>query len=417
MPANFKETFNRILFNEATGGVIMLILAVVAMVLVNTSYHLDYNAWLNTKAGVVFGGFELVKPVLLWINDGLITIFFFYIGLELKHEFIEGHLSKPSNIVLPAIAAFGGILCPSIIFILFNTHDAYALRGWAIPTATDAAFAVALVLMLGKRVPDSLRIFLLSLAIFDDIGAIVIIALFYTSELSVLALSCAGIAIVLMLILNLCGYASRMLYYVLGLILWLSILKSGVHATLAGIITAFFIPMKKRDGTPLVTEIFDNIKHWVALVILPIFVFANAGVSLTNINFGSFFSSVSLGIFCGLFIGKQLGVFTFAYLTIRTGLAGMPKDATFRQLYGVSILTGIGFTMSMFIDGLAFTASHIFDYIDSLAIMLGSLASGVVGYIYLRFLAHRSGIMDLILNRSPRLRRVLLPAPPADKGV
>ncbi|SPT68137.1 Sodium/proton antiporter nhaA [Anaerobiospirillum thomasii] len=388
MKHKIRNTIHDITHHDATAGIIMIFLTIIALLYQNSTYGVDYRQWLDTHAGFIFGSFELVKPILLWINDGFITIFFFAIGLELKHEFMEGHLSKLSNVTLPALAALGGIVFPALTFCAFNVGDDYALRGWAIPAATDAAFSVAILLMLGSRVPPSLKIFLLSLAIFDDIGAIIVIALFYTSELSVLALSSACIAIFVLALLNFMSVQRKSLYYIVGAILWFSILKSGVHATLAGIITAFFIPLKRNDGTPLVNEIYDHSKMWISVFILPLFAFANAGVDLSGVSVESLFSGVSLGIFLGLFVGKQLGVFIVCYICIKLKLASMPKDATLSQLYGVAILTGIGFTMSMFVDGLAYGGSDIYAYTDSLAIILGSTLSGIIGYLFLRFYPH-----------------------------
>ena len=387
MQHRIRNRINELAHHDATGGMIMLVLTIVALIYQNSPYAIDYRDWLNTKAGLVFGGFELVKPVILWINDGLITIFFFTIGLELKHEFMEGHLSKPSNVVLPGLAALGGVVMPALLFTACNWGDSYGLRGWAIPTATDAAFSVAILLMLGKRVPASLKIFLLSLAIFDDIGAIVIIACFYTSQLSWLALSFAGLSILGLIFLNFMGVTRKTFYYFFGALLWFSILKSGVHATLAGIITAFFIPLKKHDGSPLVMEIYNHSKIYIALFILPVFAFANAGIDLSGIDLSTALSGVPLGIFLGLFVGKQLGVFIMTFICIKSGLTPMPLGANWRQIYGVSILTGIGFTMSLFVDGLAYWGSPVFNYADSLAILVGSLLSGVVGYLFLRFFA------------------------------
>ena len=387
MQHKIRNKINDIAHHDATGGIIMLLLTIIALAYQNSPYGFDYRDWLNTKAGLTFGSFALIKPVILWINDGLITIFFFSIGLELKHEFMEGQLSKLSNVCLPGLAALGGIIVPSGIFALCNLDDPYALRGWAIPSATDAAFSVAILLMLGKRVPSSLKIFLLSLAIFDDIGAIVIIAIFYTSQLSILALSFAGLAILGLIFLNFMGVTRKSFYYIFGFLLWFSILKSGVHATLAGIITAFFIRLKNHDGSPLVMEIYNNLKLYIGVFILPIFAFANAGIDLSGITKEFLFSGVSLGIFLGLFVGKQIGVFLMTYLCIKFGFATMPQGANWRQIYGVCILTGIGFTMSLFVDGLAYWGTPIFGYADSLAILLGSTASGVIGYLFLRFFA------------------------------
>lgn len=380
--------------NDATGGVIMMFCTVLALVLQNGSYSTSYRHWLEMSAGVMFGDFSLIKPLLLWINDGLITIFFFSIGLELKIEFIKGHLSDRRNIILPSLGAFAGIVFPSLFFIAFNYDNAFAMRGWAIPTSTDTAFSLALLLLLGSRVPASLKIFLLSMAIFDDIGAILVIALFYTSELSGPALILAAFALMCLLTLNYFGASRHMFYVFFGVIMWFAILKSGVHATLAGIITAFCIPMKNADDQPMVEPIYHSLKMWVALVVLPIFTIANAGVDLSMIDLNGLFSPVSLGIFTGLFFGKQIGIFLVIWLCIKLRVVKMPVDATYPQIYGVCILTGIGFSMSMFIDTLAYQGSNVFEYADSLAILLASLCSGVFGYCYLRFFACRTKAIE-----------------------
>ncbi len=394
MQNRVRDKISTILNHEATSGIIMLAFTVLALFYQNSSLSFNYREWLNTQAGFIFGTRELIKPVILWINDGLITVFFFSIGLELKHEILEGHLSKPANITLPALAALGGILMPALVFFLCNFNDPYALRGWAIPTATDTAFSIAIILMLGKRVPASLRIFLLTLAIFDDVGAIMVIAIFYTSELSTTAFVFAGLAILGLAILNFMNVTRKSLYYVLGIFLWLFILKSGVHATLAGIITACFIPLKYRDGNHLLMEIFHHSKLYISILILPLFAFANAGIDLSKITASLLFSGVPIGIFLGLVIGKQLGIFGMAYFCVRFKLSPMPHGATLKQLYGVCILTGIGFTMSLFIDGLAYWSSDLYGYADLLAILLASLVSGTSGYIYLRFFAGSSDPAD-----------------------
>lgn len=393
--------------NDATGGVIMMFCTVLALVLQNGSYSTSYRHWLEMSAGVMFGDFSLIKPLLLWINDGLITIFFFSIGLELKIEFIKGHLSDRRNIILPSLGAFAGIVFPSLFFIAFNYDNAFAMRGWAIPTSTDTAFSLALLLLLGSRVPASLKIFLLSMAIFDDIGAILVIALFYTSELSGPALILAAFALMCLLTLNYFGASRHMFYVFFGVIMWFAILKSGVHATLAGIITAFCIPMKNADDQPMVEPIYHSLKMWVALVVLPIFTIANAGVDLSMIDLNGLFSPVSLGIFTGLFFGKQIGIFLVIWLCIKLRVVKMPVDATYPQIYGVCILTGIGFSMSMFIDTLAYQGSNVFEYADSLAILLASLCSGVFGYCFLRFFACRTKAIEY---------RPWLPAPHGYRG-
>lgn len=376
-----------LLHNEAFGGILLIVCTALALLIQNGPYSSHYRAFLNLDVGFNIGNFVLNKPFLLWVNDGLISIFFFAIGLELKKEFTQGDFKNPKNITLPFIAALGGIIVPALIFAFINFNDSYVLKGWAIPTATDTAFALAILIMCGKHIPSSLKVFLLSLAIFDDVGAILIIALFYTTKLSLAALIVASIAILLMLLLNIFGIAKKSFYFICSVILWVSVLKSGVHATLAGIITAFLIPMNTKEGNPFLEEIHESLRFWITFVILPLFAFANAGVNLSRITPEMLFSGVSIGIFLGLFIGKQIGVFSFAYLAIKLKLAKLPQKANFKQLYGVCILTGIGFTMSLFIDGLAYEVSDIFDYADNLSILLASFCSGICGFFFLRFFA------------------------------
>lgn len=374
--------------NEAFGGFLLIFFTFLALWVENGPYSGAYKNFLSAPVGFKAGSFELFKPFLLWINDGLISIFFFAIGLELKKEFTQGEFKNPKNIVLPFFAALGGIIVPALLFALVNFNDSYTLQGWAIPTATDTAFALAILMLCGKALPSSLKIFLLSLAIFDDVGAILIIALFYTSELSGIALIISALCIVVLFILNFLKVARKSFYIIVGFILWISVLKSGVHATLAGIITAFFIPLKTKDGHELLEEIYEGLKFWLSFVILPLFAFANAGVNLSRIDLSALFSGVSVGIFLGLFVGKQVGVFAFSYLAIRLKLANLPQGANYKQLYGVCILTGIGFTMSLFIDGLAYQVADTFHYADNFAILLASFCSAIMGFVYLRFFAN-----------------------------
>ena len=373
--------------NEAFGGILLIVFTLLALWVENGIFQGFYKEFLNLPVGFVIGTFELIKPFLLWINDGLIAIFFFSIGLELKKEFTQGDFKDPKNITLPLFGALGGILVPALIFTLINLGDTTNLHGWAIPTATDTAFALAILIMVGKHLPPSLKIFLLSLAIFDDVGAILIIAVFYTSKLSFAALITAGLVILVLLVLNLLNVTKKSLYFICSLVLWLSVLKSGVHATLAGLITAFFIPLNDKEGEPFLEGIYESLKFWLAFVILPLFAFANAGVNLSQLDLSSILHPVSLGIFFGLLIGKQAGVFLFSWLSIKVGLTKLPEGANFKQLYGVCILTGIGFTMSLFIDGLAFEAADTFNYADNLAILMASFCSGIIGFIYLKFFA------------------------------
>ncbi|EAK5560457.1 Na+/H+ antiporter NhaA [Campylobacter upsaliensis] len=381
------ERLKNFVHNEAFGGVLLIICTIFALLVQNSSLSDHYRELLNLNMGFVAGEFRLEKPFLLWVNDGLISIFFFAIGLELKKELMQGAFKEVRSIILPFAAALGGIIVPASIFALVNVGDAYTLKGWAIPTATDTAFALAILMMCGRHIPSSLKIFLLSLAIFDDVGAILIIAIFYTSKLSIVAFIVASCAILALLILNLLGITRKSFYFICSLILWVSVLKSGVHATLAGLITAFFIPVFTKDGKPFLKEIDESLKFWLVFVILPLFAFANAGVNLANIDLKSIFSGASVGIFLGLFVGKQVGVFLFSYLAIKSGLARLPEGANFKQLYGVCILTGIGFTMSLFIDGLAYEVSDIFNYADNLSILVASFCSGILGFVYLKFFA------------------------------
>lgn len=401
------RSFDKITHSDAAGGIVMLLCIVLALILQNGSYSTSYRHWLDTTAGIVFGDFTLMKPLLLWINDGLITIFFFSIGLQLKIEFVEGHLSDPRNILLPSIAAIAGIFTPALIFILFNYHDEFAMRGWAIPTSTDTAFAVALIMLLGKRVPNSLKILLLSISVFDDMGAMAVVTIFYNSGLDVYALIPAAVSIVGLMILNFFGVGRKSLYIALGAIIWFSILKSGVHATIAGIITAFSMPMRDRSGAPVVQEVSDNIGLWVSFLILPLFTLANAGVDLGNINLSTMFSNVSLGIILALIIGKPLGIFTVIYLASRYNLVQLPSDVNTKQIYGMSLLTGIGFSMAMFYDSLAYEGSSIYGYADSLAILIGATFSGIHGYCYLRFFACKTALIEY---------RPWLPAPTGYHG-
>ncbi|MDL0110312.1 Na+/H+ antiporter NhaA [Campylobacter felis] len=379
------ERLKNFVYNEAFGGVLLIICTVFALLVQNSFLSDHYRELLNLNMGFVAGEFRLEKPFLLWVNDGLISIFFFAIGLELKKELMQGAFKEVRSIILPFAAALGGIIVPASIFALVNVGDAYTLKGWAIPTATDTAFALAILMMCGKHIPSSLKIFLLSLAIFDDVGAILIIAIFYTSKLSIVAFIVASCAILALLTLNLLGITRKSFYFICSLILWVSVLKSGVHATLAGLITAFFIPVLTKDGKPFLKEIDESLKFWLVFVILPLFAFANAGVNLANIDLKSILSGASVGIFLGLFVGKQVGVFAFSYLAIKSGLARLPEGANFKQLYGICILTGIGFTMSLFIDGLAYEVSDIFNYADNLSILVASFCSGILGFVYLKF--------------------------------
>ena len=382
---NFLEEFIK---KESSAGITLIFVTILALLLKNSPLSELYNLFLHTPVEIRFGALHIDKPLYLWINDGLMAIFFLLIGLEVKREFIEGHLSDMSQVALPAIAAVGGMVVPALFYVYFNQDQPLAMQGWAIPTATDIAFALGVLSLLGNRVPVSLKVFLLALAIIDDLGAIVIIALFYTVDLSTLSIIIAFLCIVVLIIMNRQGVVKKAAYFIVGTILWVSVLKSGVHATLAGVALAFTIPLKSKDKDGNESSISKEIEHdlhfWVAFFVLPMFAFVNAGVDLREVSFESLLGPVPLGIATGLFLGKQIGVFGFSFIAIKLKLAKMPAHSTWLQLYGVSILTGIGFTMSLFVDSLAFKDDTLYEYADRLAILAASFLSGIVGYLLLR---------------------------------
>jgi len=383
---------------ESASGLILIVATVVALIFANTPLDHIYELFLSTQVGVQVGALEISKPLLLWINDGLMAVFFFLIGLELKRELIEGELSDPKQIVMPAAGAIGGMLIPALVYVFFNQGDDVALAGWAIPAATDIAFALGILAMLGNRVPVALKVFLVSLAIIDDIGAIIIIALFYTSELAVESLVVAAFAVAMLAFLNFRGVVKIVPYILVGLVLWVSVLKSGVHATLAGVVLAFFIPLKikNENGKSPAKELEHDLHSSVAFVIVPIFAFANAGVDLRGMSLERFLDPVPIGIALGLFAGKQIGVFGFAWLVIKLGWAKLPNNVNWKQLYGVATLCGVGFTMSLFIGSLAFEQTgenNLFD--DRLGILFGSFMSAVVGYLVLNKTLPKTPAQDL----------------------
>jgi len=373
---------------ESSAGILLIFVTISALFLQNSFLSHFYTSFLHTPVEIRFGELQIAKPLLLWVNDGLMAIFFFLIGLEVKREVMQGHLSSLKQVTLPAIAALGGMMIPALIFIAFNKGESFAMNGWAIPTATDIAFALGILSLLGSRVPPSLKIFLLALAIIDDLGAIVIIALFYTSDLSTLSISIAGVSLVILFIMNRMKVAIKSAYIIVGIVLWVSVLKSGVHATLAGVALAFMIPLsstdKQGESFSMLKEMEQDLHRWVIFVILPLFAFVNAGIDLKGLAPSQLLDPVPFGIMFGLFLGKQIGVFGFSWLAIKTGIASLPKESNWLLLYGVSVLTGIGFTMSLFIDSLAYNDTQIYNYADKLAVLLGSLFSAVIGYIILR---------------------------------
>jgi NhaA family Na+:H+ antiporter len=383
-----KATIKNFLQMESAAGIILMFAAALALIAANSPLSSYYDLFLNTPVEVRIGGFEIAKPLLLWVNDGLMAVFFFLVGLEVKREILEGELSRPSNVMLPAIGAVGGIVAPVGVYIFFNYGDAIAMRGWAIPAATDIAFALGILMMLGSRVPVALKVFLVSLAIFDDLGAIVIIAIFYSTNLSMFALTIASMCLLLLGYMNWRHVSSVAAYVLVGVVMWAAVLKSGVHATLAGVALAMFIPMRAKaepDRSPL-RELEHDLHTVVAFGILPLFAFVNAGISFAGIGLADLMNPIAFGIAAGLFIGKQVGVFLLCYMAIKLGMAKLPQGTNWGALYGVAILSGVGFTMSLFIDGLAFEnmpPDAVFNFDERLGILVGSLASGIVGYIVL----------------------------------
>ncbi|MGF1757835.1 Na+/H+ antiporter NhaA [Photobacterium sagamiensis] len=374
------DTIRKFLKLESAGGIILIIAAMVAMLIANSPLQDLYSGTLHSYiAGL---------SVEHWINDGLMAIFFMLIGLEVKRELIEGALNTKEKAIFPAVAAVGGMLAPALVYVAFNFADPVAIQGWAIPAATDIAFALGVMALLGNRVPVSLKVFLLALAIIDDLGVIVIIALFYSSDLSTIALAVAFAATTTLFVMNAKNVTKISLYLIVGAVLWFSVLKSGVHATLAGVVLGFAIPLNGKEGhsdkhSPL--KHLEHVLHpYVAYFILPLFAFANAGISLEGVSLESMTSMLPVGIAMGLFIGKPLGIFTASYIAVKTGLAKLPDGIGLNHIFAVSVLCGIGFTMSIFISSLAFVGAPAeFNTYSRLGILLGSTVAAVVGYFLL----------------------------------
>jgi len=388
------ETFRNFIKNDTFSGLLLIAATLTALLLQNSPLSSYYTAFLHTPVEVRVGALHIAKPLLLWVNDGLMALFFLVVGLEIKREVLQGNLSSLSQTALPAVAALGGMIVPAFVYTLLNADDTFAMNGWAIPTATDIAFALGILSLLGNRVPVSLKIFLMALAIIDDLGAIIIIALFYTQKLSTLSIAVAAAATAVLFVMNRKGVARRAAYMIVGVILWISVLKSGVHATLAGVVLAFFIPLEATDERGNRFSPARNLEHdlhyWVSLLILPLFAFVNAGIDMRHISLEGMLHPVPLGIMAGLFLGKQLGVFLFSVLAVKAGIAKLPSKSTWLQLYGVALLTGIGFTMSLFVDTLAFNDTDSFHYADKLAVLLGSFVSGLAGYVVLRMATRKT---------------------------
>ena len=383
-----QATIKNFLRMESAAGILLMGAAVLAMLAANSPAASLYSSFLDTPVEVRVGALQVAKPLFLWVNDGLMAVFFFLVGLELKREILEGELSRPANVLLPAIGAVGGMAVPVAIFVWFNSGDAQAMQGWAIPAATDIAFALGILMLLGSRVPVALKVFVVSLAIFDDLGAIIIIAIFYSADLSVNALIISTLCLAILGLMNWRGTITISPYILVGTVMWIAVLKSGVHATLAGVALAAFIPMRDaadKTHSPL-RELEHDLHSVVAFGVLPLFAFVNSGISLDGVSFSDLLHTVPLGIAAGLFVGKQVGIFLLCFLAIKMGIARLPEGANWGSLYGVSILCGVGFTMSLFVGSLAFEnvtldPEAIFD--ERLGIILGSLLSGIFGYIVL----------------------------------
>lgn len=382
-PIDYLRDFFRL---EAAGGLFLGGATLLALLMQNSFLDTVYNSFLEIPVVLQIGKFLIQKPLLLWINDGLMAVFFFLIGLEIKREIMEGQLSSKDQLSLPVFAALGGLVMPALIYVLFNHNDVIALKGWAIPAATDIAFALAIITLLGSRVPESLKIALVAIAILDDLAAIVVIALFYTENLSLFSLSIALGAIGILALLNFKNVQNTAAYIITGIVLWACVLKSGVHATFAGVILAFFIPLKpkSKSSISLSKELEHNLHPWVVYGVLPLFAFANAGVPLKGLSLDYLFHPITLGVFCGLFFGKQIGIMLFTKIGIILNLLKLPKDVSWKQYYGMTLLTGIGFTMSLFIGTLAFSDPAHQHYVR-LGVLSGSLLSGTIGFLILKF--------------------------------
>jgi len=372
---------------ESASGTLLIAATVLALIMANIPSALQaYDWFLGLHLTITVGGLGVDKPLLLWINDALMVFFFMLVGLELKREVVEGQLSKPDQVILPIMAALGGLVLPAVIFWWINGDFVSQKNGWAIPTATDIAFALAMLGLLGSRAPLSLKIFLTTIAIIDDIAAIFIIAVFYTSDLSLLSLALAGIGIIGLALLNRMKVMRLAPYMLIALFIWLCVLKSGVHATLAGVVVAAFIPLRPGDDHSPARHLEHTLHPWVAFAVLPVFAFANAGVPLAGMSFEKLSNGVPLGIILGLFFGKQFGVFGMVLLARLLRIAKLPDNTTWGQIYGVALLCGIGFTMSLFIGTLAFEHGD-FDLLSGvkLGVLTGSVLSAIAGLLVLHF--------------------------------
>jgi len=386
--SRFGQSLQKFVHLESSGGLLLMVMVLLAMLIKNSPLSELYIQFLNITGVAQIGLLKLEKPLFLWVNDSWMAIFFFLIGMELKREILYGYLSDSSQLRLPLAAAMGGMLFPALIYLYLNQYNAAAIKGWAIPTATDIAFALGVLSLLAKRIPVSIKVFLMTVAVIDDLGAIIVIAFFYTSQLSEISIYAGALFVMGLLLLNRLKVNKLAAYVLLGIGLWICVLKSGVHATLAGVIIGFMIPGRENENEKesLLESTIHMLHPWVAFAILPMFAFVNAGIAFEGMTFSRLFEPIPLGIFLGLFLGKPVGVMFFSALVILFGIAKFPPNMNWVRLFGVALLCGIGFTMSIFVGSLAFQEADIgYARIDRLAIILASLLASFAGYVVLRF--------------------------------
>lgn len=382
------RTLYKFLKLESSAGIVLFVAAVLALIIENTPWHIYYESLLNLPLSIQLGPLQLIKPIFLWINDGLMTIFFLLVGLKIKREMFEGELNSLSKASLPVIAGVGGMVVPALIYITFNWSNPISLWGWAIPAATDIAFSLGILCLLGNRLPIGLKLFLIALAIFDDIGAILIILIFYTHHICLIQLLSASLFLGLLFLFNRLGVTRITAYILIGIALWFCVLKSGIHATLTGILLAFMIPIRDQENPQIspLRNLEDKLHFWVAFGVLPVFAFANAGVSFAGMSVDNLLSPVTLGIALGLFLGKQIGIWLTSWLAIKAGWAHMPYGGNWGSLYGISLLAGVGFSMSLFIGSLAFSSvGQYYPGMVRLGIITGSLIAGISGYLIILY--------------------------------
>lgn len=379
------QRWKRFIKTDASTGIILVLSAALALVMANSMFSNSYNEFLEFPVSISLGDFAISKPLVLWVNDGLMALFFFVVGLEIKRELFYGQLSNKDQVILPFLAAVAGIIFPALIYVAFNYQDAVAMNGWAIPSATDIAFALGIFILFGKHLPPSLKLFLLSVAIIDDIGAVIIIALFYSEDIAPYSLIIASIGLLTLFVFNRLKLENKTPFILVSIIVWAAVLKSGVHATLAGFAVAWFIPIARKQSASMSYQIEEALHPWISFFVLPLFAFANAGVSLIDAPVDKLFTPISIGIIGGLFIGKQLGIFTACFIAIKLKLCRLPKDATWTQLYGVCLLCGVGFTMSLFIGSLAFEEQGFaYQTQVKVGVLIGSLISAIAGTLLIR---------------------------------